>query len=127
MKEAIKLEILEPLFGIVKLEQNSNIPKWVANEYFYSITKTAAEISVVCLQRNIPDNKICEKDWKVIKIAGSLDFSMVGIISKLSTVLADGGISIFVISTYDTDYILIKKRDIENTIELLKEAGYNLL
>lgn len=124
MKETMKLEILDPLFWIVRLEKNSIIPEWISNEVFFSITKTAEELSVVCLQDKVPDGITCERGWKAIKVAAILDFSLVGIISRISKTLAEGGISIFVISTYDTDYILVRNRDIENATGLLINRGY---
>jgi hypothetical protein len=80
MKDTLKLEILDPLFGIVKLEQKSSIPEWVSNELLFSVTKTADEFSAVCLQDKVPKGIICERDWKAIKVAAILDFSMTGVI-----------------------------------------------
>lgn len=68
-----------------------------------------------------------EKDWKVLKIDSILDFSLIGIISKISTILADAKISIFVVSTYDTDYVLIKKSNLEITVRVLEENGYEII
>ncbi|WP_254171561.1 ACT domain-containing protein [Clostridioides difficile] len=93
---------------------------------FYSITRTDDELSVVCLNNNIPSDVKSEKEWRILKILGPLDFSLVGILSKLSSLLADNKISIFAISTYDTDYILVKEKDIENACKILSCNGYEV-
>lgn len=70
----------------------------------------------------IPQGLICEKDWQIFKVLGPLDFSLVGILASISKTLADCGVSIFAISTYDTDYILVKEKDIDHAVESLETA-----
>ena len=69
----------------------------------------------------------CEKDWRILKIEGPLDFSLIGRLASISTVLAQKGISIFAISTYDTDYILVKNKDISSAIVALTDEGYEII
>ncbi|HEY4525795.1 MAG TPA: ACT domain-containing protein [Candidatus Paceibacterota bacterium] len=87
---------------------------------FYSITKTADELSVVCESDAIPPNcpKV-EKGWRALKVEGPLDFSLTGILASLATPLAEAGISIFAISTYDTDYVLVKSENLPGAVEVL--------
>ena len=101
-----KLLILKGKFAICRFNHNSSLPSWVNQGDFYSITKSKDEISVVCNQENVKGVKRVEKNWKVLKIEGPLDFSLIGIISKISTILAENNISIFVISTFDTFIIV---------------------
>ena len=68
-----------------------------------------------------------DKGWKVFKVEGPLDFSLVGIMANLSSTLASGGVGVFVISTYDTDYVLVKKENLEKAIELLSKAGHKII
>lgn len=118
-----KFKIINDLYSVCKLNPNSNIPSWVNTNEFYSITKTEDELSILCVQQNIPNNIECEKNWKVLKINSKLDFSLVGVISQISKLLAENSISIFVISTFDTDYICIKEKDLAKAVEILKQAG----
>ncbi|MFY9177249.1 MAG: ACT domain-containing protein [Caldicoprobacterales bacterium] len=76
---------------------------------------------------SIPSHIKCEKDWRILKIEGPLDFSLIGILASISTVLAQKGISIFAISTYDTDYILVKNKDISSAIVALTDEGYEII
>lgn len=125
-KEKLNLTLLENRFGICRLERDIPIPEWAENEGFCSITRTAEELSIVCPEENIPSGIICEKDWKCLKLEGPLDFSLIGILARISTLLAEEKISIFVISTYDTDYIMIKENDIRPAIEKLSANGYEI-
>lgn len=77
-------------------------------------------------QDSIPRDIKCEKDWRALKVEGPLDFSLVGILAAISTILADYGISIFAISTYDTDYILVRHKDIEKAISALTRERYEI-
>ena len=103
------------------------IPKWAENSDFFSITKTSDELSIVCSQDSIPSEIKCENDWRILKVEGPLDFSLIGILSSISTVLAQKEISIFAISTYDTDYILVKDNDIDNAMNALAAERYEII
>lgn len=123
----LTLKILPETFAICRFNNSASIPNWVYKEGFYSITRTKDELSIVCIQDNV-DEKVdkVERDWRVLKVVGPLDFSLVGIIANLSSVLANGGVSIFVISTFDTDYILVKEKNLEKAREVLYQAGHKV-
>ncbi len=92
---------------------------------FFFIGKTNEEISLVCLTSDVPPHTTERDDgWKGFRIQGILDFSLIGILSELSGVLADNKIGIFAVSTYNTDYILVKKEDFHRTVDVLTAAGY---
>ncbi|MGM0240907.1 ACT domain-containing protein [Enterococcus sp. AZ103] len=92
------------------------------------IGKTEDELSVVLPTQNVPSMTLSrEDDWKGFKIEGVLDFSLVGILSKISSLLADANISIFAISTYNTDYILVKATHFDKSIEILENTGYKIV
>ena len=96
------------------------------SEYCF-IGKTDEERSLVCAESEVPSNVIKREDgWKAICICGVLDFSLIGILSEIAAVLADNAISIFAVSTYNTDYILIKSEDYQRGLEALKSAGYEI-
>lgn len=117
----LTLRLLDEKFGICRLNKDEHLPEWAASGNFYSVTKTMDELSVVCVQDSIPSGIKCEKDWRAFKVEGPLDFSLIGILSSLSTILAQNKISIFAISTYDTDYILVKDTDTTHAIHALSD------
>lgn len=122
----LTLSVLPESFAVCKLNPNEQIPSWTYSGIFYSITKTTDELSLVCEEKFVPENIKSEKYWKALKVEGQLDFSLVGIMKNLSGILADGGVSVFVISTFDTDYILVKEENLEKAKELLIKAGHAL-
>lgn len=126
MNKRLNLKLLKDKYSVCRLNKDDEIPKWIFNEEFFSITKTEDELSIVCLQDKIKEDIKCERDWKILKIEGPLDFSLIGILSKISTLMANNNISIFAISTYDTDYILIKEESIDKAIEILENNNYNI-
>ena len=95
---------------------------------FYFIGKTDEELSLVCRTQDTPENTLERDDnWKAFRIQGTLDFSLTGILSAISKVLADNQIGIFAISTYNTDYVLVKQDQFENALSLLEKAGYKIV
>lgn len=117
----LQLTVLPQTYSIVRFCSDTPLPTWVFASTFYSITRTDEELSIVCetsLAENNGANKI-EPNWKILKVLGPLDFSLTGILSKISASLSDGGVSIFAISTFDTDYILVKSAVLEKAVSLL--------
>lgn len=97
------------------------------SEYNF-IGKTDEEKSLVCITSEVPANVIQRDDgWKAFRIQGVLDFSLIGILSKIASILADNGISIFAVSTYNTDYVLIKKENYQKGLDVLQGAGYKII
>lgn len=123
----LTMTLLKDNFGVCRMESDDVIPKWAMDSDFYSVTKTMDELSIVCRLDSIPSNIKCERDWRTLKVEGPLDFSLVGILAAISTILANEGISIFAISTYDTDYILVKEKDVENAISSLTKERYEII
>ncbi len=121
----MKIEILKPTFGIYKIDDISSID--LTQNYTF-ISKTDEEISLVCPQHIvIPNATHKDEDWRAFRIQGMLDFSLVGILAKISTLLAGHKIGIFAISTYNTDYILTKAHDFDKSVEILRLAGYEII
>ncbi|MBS6886940.1 ACT domain-containing protein [Clostridium paraputrificum] len=103
------------------------VPLWVDTKNFISITRTEDELSIVCIDKNIPNEIKSEKGWRVLKVEGPLDFSLIGILSEISGILAKEKISIFVVSTFDTDYILVKEENFEKSIKVLSDNNINII
>lgn len=112
-------------FSVCKVPDYSQVV--MESEYCF-IGKTDEEKSLVCITDCVPVNAVERDDgWKAFRIQGTLDFSLIGILSKISTILADHEIGIFAISTYNTDYILTKKENFEKAITVLSDAGYEVI
>jgi len=121
----MNLEVVDCDFTICKID---NIDKIDLTQKFIFLSKTSDEISLVCESSSIPPNIIeSEPGWKAIKISDTLDFSIVGVLSKISAILASADISIFVISTYNTDYILMKSENLDKGIHVLKHNGIKII
>lgn len=123
----MKLEILDNKLKVVKLNKDEIVPEIVLKQEFYSITKTDEELSIVLDEDIDIQGDIIEYNWRAIKIVGILDFSLIGILSKISAILAQAEIAIFAISTYNTDYILLKSNKLEHAVEVLKQSGYEII
>jgi len=121
----MNLIVLKKKYSIYKFKDDCLLPDWIYLSDFYSITKTKDELSVIAIQSDLISEKIaCSKDWKILKFVGPLDFSLIGIIADISTILKEKKISIFTISTYDTDYILVKQDKLNIGIKALRDKKY---
>ncbi len=120
--------ILKDKYAIYKFKPNSDIPDWIKTSDFYSITRTKNELSIVSKQNDVmTESQESNTDWKILKIKEPLDFSLIGIIAEISGILKEAQISIFTISTYDTDYILVKNQDLNKAIDSLKANGHEII
>ena len=114
-------------YSIYKFQKDSDLPDWIYSSEFCSVTRTDEELSVVTAQTDqISDWSASSNDWRLFKIEGPLDFSLIGVIADISAILKEVKISIFIISTHDTDYILVKENDLNTSIASLKKSGYNI-
>jgi uncharacterized protein len=118
-----KLSVIPFPLAVCRLEKSADLPSWATSDSFFSITKTDDELSVVCAERNVPASIRSEKGWIALKVKGPLDFSSTGVLASLANPLAEAGISIFAISTFDTDYILVKKENLERAEEILGNSN----
>ncbi len=129
-QKKLTLSVLEGIFGILRLENDSEVPEWIYESNFFSITRTPEELSIVCQESsiplNIPEDVRAERGWSCLKVEGPLDFGLTGILAGISRILAEIGISIFAVSTYDTDYILVREIDLECAVRALIEGGYEI-
>ena len=121
----MEIKTFNEKFSVCKVSDYSKV-NWKSE--FVFIGKTDEENSIVCLTEDVPSN-ITERDdgWRAFRIQGVLDFSLIGILSKISTLLADNKVGIFVVSTFNTDYILTKHENYDKAIAVLKENGYSII
>ena len=120
----MELEILGYELSVCKAASMADIS--LTSDFFF-IGRTDEEISLVCKTGDVPENTLKRDDgWKAFRIRGELDFSLIGILSRISGILAENRIGIFAVSTYNTDYILIKKESFAQAMKVLREQGYTL-
>lgn len=114
------LALLQEHFGICRIDPQINIPNWaLTGKDFVSISRSNEELSIICEQSVIPDNVVADKDWRVLRVEGPVDNQLPGIVYSLAKPLAEAKISIFAITTFDTDYILVKEDNLTNALQIL--------
>ncbi len=117
--------MLDEELAICRLPSGEPLPAWMAGP-FISVTRTINELSVVCAAVSVPALVTADREWRGLRVEGPLSFSLVGILSSLSAVLAAAEISVFVISTYDTDYVLVKDADLPRAVVALEAEGHEI-
>lgn len=121
----LQLQRVPGTFAVVRLPPDAPLQNPKTYGAFYSVTHTHEEISLVCLEDSVPANaQKVELGWSCLRIAGELDFALTGIMARLALPLAEAKISLFAISTFDTDYILIKTEVLERALDVLCTAGF---
>ena len=121
------LVLLNDKLAICRLKVGVGLPEWASSAGgFSSITRTADELSIVCDASAVPPGVQSEAGWRAFKIAGPLDFALTGILASIAVPLAEAGLSIFAISTYDTDYILVKEIGVDKAARVLQAAGHRV-
>ena len=121
----MEIKIIHQDFSVCKVMDYSLVN---LNEEYIFIGKTDEENSLVCMTGDVPPNVIQRDDgWKCFRIQGILDFSLIGILSEIAEILAKNRISIFAISTYNTDYVLIKKENYQKALDILEHSGYEIV
>jgi uncharacterized protein len=120
----LTFSVLPGEYAICRLQSNDTVPGWAPASPFYSITKTTDELSIVCEAQYVPLDSSHNKGWRLLKIAAVLDLSLTGITASFSTALANAGVNLCVIATYDTDYIMVKEDKLSTAMKALQEAGF---
>ena len=120
----LSLIILPRRFAICRLSPDEPIPTFLTRSPFWSITRTGDELSVVLSEEIVPADWEAETGWRCLKVIGPLDFDLTGSLASLATPLYEAGVSIFVISTYDTDYLLVREENLEKATQILLESGH---
>lgn len=108
------------------MDPDAPVPAWASQGEFFAIARSEDELSIVCESRRVPQGILCEGHWRVLKVAGPLDFFLVGVLASLAATLADADVSIFAISTFDTDYLLLKADRLDDAVAALQGAGHQV-
>jgi hypothetical protein len=135
----LTLSVMPGRYAICRLGPDDPVPDWAGLEpgrpsfastavpssaEFLSVTRTAEELSVVCAESRVPQSVKCERGWRILKVEGPLDLSLTGIFAALAAPLAEARITIFAVSTFDTDYLLVKDAHLSRAVETLVRAGH---
>jgi hypothetical protein len=123
---SLELTLLEEPLSVCRLCRGAPIPGWGAGSSFWSATRTADELSVVCAERDVPPGVKQEPGWRALKLQGPFDLSLVGILASVATPLAEAGVNVFVVATYDTDYVLVKEAKLASAVSALSASGHSV-
>ena len=121
------LKLLADRMAVCRLDPVSAVPDWIDRSAFYSVTRTEEELTIVCAEAHVAQGTVSETGWRCFKVEGPLDFSEIGIIFSLTQPLAQNRVSVFVISTFDTDYFMVKEKDLAKAIDVLTTAGHQVV
>jgi uncharacterized protein len=117
--------VMEGAWAVARLGATDALPNWALNaQGFVSTTRTAEELSVVCPEKVVPTDVRAERGWAILKVEGPFPFNQVGVLASFAAPLAEANISLFAVSSYDTDYILVKLTDLERACDALASAGH---
>ncbi|HEX7708896.1 MAG TPA: ACT domain-containing protein [Thermoanaerobaculia bacterium] len=119
------LEVLPCQLAVCRLPAESAIPSWVSGT-FTSITRTPEEVSIVCDQQCVPHDVQASRGWRLLKVSGPIAFETTGVAAALIQPLADANISVFLIATYDTDYLLLQESSFNRALDRLRDAGHSV-
>jgi hypothetical protein len=125
MRHSLSLRLLPGAYAVCRLPADAASPSWPDGD-FVSITRTMEELAVVCREETVPEDIRREVGWRCLRVEGTLDFSLVGVLASLVGPLADAGVSVFVTSTFDTDYLMVRQADLERSTEALRAAGHRV-
>jgi len=124
--KSLSLIILPQRFSICRLSSDELIPTFLSHSQFFSITRTSEELSIVLSEEMVPADWKAETGWRCLKVIGPFDFHLTGILYSLTMPLYEAGISIFAISTYDTDYLLVREKSLKKATQALIKNGHSV-
>ena len=113
-------------FAVCKLPPGSAVPAWATAGEVFSVTRTGDELSVVCRQDVVPEGRQAEVGWRCLRVAGAMPFTLVGVLASLTAPIAKAGVGVFAVSTFDTDYLLVKEAEIPKAVDALRAAGHRV-
>lgn len=122
----MRLDVLGDTYAIARLPGDEFVPRWKKDDEFVSITRTRDELSVVIPQEALPPGVDADRDWRCLKLEGPLDLGLTGILVTILEPLADAGIAVFPIATYETDYVLIKSGSLDDAVQALRARGHEI-
>jgi len=125
-RHRLTLRLLPETFAICRFEPDAAVPAWIPQRGFTASIRTAEELCLYCPDGVVPQEVRAERGWRALQLAGPFDFSEFGVIAAVAGPLAEAGISISVLATYDTDYIFVRAEALESAAEILQAAGHRV-
>lgn len=125
-EERFNLSVHPGSFAICQLAPGADLPGWALDGPFCSVTRTPDELSIVCAEPAVPPEAVADRGWRLLSVRGRMDLTLVGVLAGLSGTLARAGISVFALSTYDTDHLLVRADDLDAATRALASAGYGI-
>jgi hypothetical protein len=122
-RHVLTFRLLSEPFAICRLDADAQAPDWPRGA-FVSVTRTPQELSIVCEERSVPAHVSSVGGRRALGIQGTIDFSTIGVIAGLTVPLAEAGVSVFVVSTFDTDWVLLQEPELAKSIAVLRAAGH---
>jgi hypothetical protein len=123
-RHKLKFSRVPGSYAVCRLVADALVPEWALRDSFFSVTRTRDELSIVCAETQVPPEVHHENDWACLKLEGPFPFSETGILTSFVQPLSDRAIPIFALSTFDTDYVLVKNPWVEKAMEVLRQAGH---
>ncbi len=125
-RRRFELTLLPERFAISRLAPTAPIPEWATQGAFFSITRTGAELSVVCEFARVPSGVQSQPSWRVLKVHGPFALTEIGVLAGLASAIAEAKLSLFAISTFDTDYLFVASETLSAAISALERAGHKI-
>jgi uncharacterized protein len=126
MAQRLSLTLLPDSIAICRLEAGAELPQWAVAAPWWSMTRTADELSIVCAERCVPEGVVASRGWRALRFAGPLPLDQTGILASVTTPLAAARVSVFALATYDTDYVLVPAAQRAAAIDALERAGHSV-
>ena len=123
---ALHLTVLPDVYAIFRLPADDPLPPWLSHVSFFSVTRTREELSIVCPEANLPAGIQYQSGWRLLKFEGLFEFTLTGVLASVALPLAEAGISLLAISTYNTDYVLVQAGQLDAAIQVLTAAGHTI-
>ncbi len=120
----MRLSVHPERYAVVRLDPDDDVPAWAEVGTVSSVTRTASELSIVCVEAAVPTEASAERGWRMLEVAGPLAFTLTGVVSSLTVPLAAAEIPLFVISTFETDYLLVREPNLPRAAAALRDAGH---
>lgn len=120
----LTFRLLPDRLAVCRLSARARVPAWLPNRGFVSLTRTTSELSIVCAEESVPARARAQRGFCAFSVEGTLDFSLVGVLSDITSCLARAGISVFAVSTYDTDYVLVRGESVAAAMKALRRMGH---
>ncbi|MGZ4290254.1 MAG: ACT domain-containing protein [Gaiellaceae bacterium] len=122
----MRLTVHGDRYAVVSLDPGAEVPAWATAGPVSSVTRTESELSIVCREDVVPAAASAERGWRVLEVAGPLDFTLTGVLASLAAPLAAAEITLFALSTFETDYLLVRERDLSRATDALRAAGHTV-